>query len=479
MRSILSIAIAAAFTGVTAGAWAFDSGSTGADGAFNATVNTQIELPPSGVLNYTTFNVASGVTVTFKKNATNTPVVILASGDVTVAGTIDLNGAAGTATGTAGDGQLGDDGQPGMGGPGGFDGGRGGQPGGATRGGNGLGPGGGGGGVGSGLPSGGQLTGYGAAGGGFSSAGGAGTDGGNGGASYGSETLLPLVGGSGGGGGRSGIYAGAGGGGGGGAILIASSGTVNVTGTIRANGGIGGGTGGSPYGCGGPGGGGSGGAIRILATRVAGNGTIQANGASYQTTCWQGAGQGAPGRIRIEAEIMNRTSGTSPTFSFSDTPATVFVAGLPTLRIARVGGFDVPDIPAGEVDVTLPVDFPNPVTVEFVTTGVPVGNTVALKVVPVQGNPVNAISGALAGTSDNATASVQVNIPGGPSVLQASTTYNIVVAQGEALSRYAQGERVEKVRLEAALGTAPMVTLITVSGREFTLPAGSVPGFGG
>jgi hypothetical protein len=478
MKLTLSIATAAALAGIAPGAWAFDSGSTGADGAFNATVNTQVPLPPSGVLNYTTFNVAAGVTVTFGKNATNTPVVILASGDVTIAGTIDLNGTGGTATGTAGDGQLGDDGQPGIGGPGGFDGGRGGQPAGNTRGGNGLGPGGGGGGLGSGAPNG-QLSGYGGAGAGFSSAGGAGTDGSNGGASYGSDTLLPLVGGSGGGGGRAGIYAGAGGGGGGGAILIASSGTVNMTGTIRANAGAGGGTAGSPYGCGGPGGGGSGGAIRILATRVAGNGTIQANGAGYQTTCWQGAGNGAPGRIRIEAEIMNRTAATSPAFFFSDTPTTVFVAGLPTLRIARVGGFDVPEAPVGEVDVTLPVDFPNPVTVEFATTGVPVGNTVALKVVPAQGNAVNAISGALAGTTDSAAASVQVNIPGGPSVLQASTTYNIVVAQGEALSRYAQGERVEKVRLEAALGAVPMVTLITVSGREFTLPATSVPGFGG
>ena len=113
------------------------------------------------------------------------------------------------------------------------------------------------------------------------------------------------------------------------------------------------------------------------------------------------------------------------------------------------------------------------------TTGVPVGNTVALKVVPAQGSPVSAVSSALAGTSDTATASVQVNIAAGPSVLQASTTYNIVVAQGEALSKYAQGERVEKVRLETALGGAPTVTLITVSGREFTLPAASVAGFGG
>ncbi len=69
---------------------AFNSGSTGADGALNPTVNTEIQLPPSGILNYTTVNIPAGVTVKFKKNAANTPVFILASGDVTIAGKIDI-----------------------------------------------------------------------------------------------------------------------------------------------------------------------------------------------------------------------------------------------------------------------------------------------------------------------------------------------------------------------------------------------------
>jgi hypothetical protein len=457
---------------VACSAWAFDSGSTGADGAFNPLVNTELQLPPSGVFNFTTVTIPAGITVTFKRNAANTPVVILASGDVTVAGAINLSGAAGKDTGTAGDGVLGDDGQPGLGGAGGYDGGRGGTVGGSTRGGNGLGPGGGGGND--------QLagsSGVGGGGGGFAGGGG-GAGNASGGAAYGSATLLPLVGGSGGGGGRAGTaFNGAGGGGGGGAILIASSGTVNVTGSITASGGPGGGTGGPT--CGGPGGGGSGGAIRILATRLAGNGNITATGAGYVTTCNNGAGNGSVGRIRLEAEIMNRTAGTNPTYSFSSVPGPVFVAGLPTLRIARIGGFDVPAVPTSEVDVSLPADFPNPVTVEFATTGVPVGNTVSLRVVPAQGDPVNATSSALTGNTEAATASVAIDIPTGPTVLQASTTYNIVVAQGEALSRYAQGERVDKIRLEAALGDVPVVTLITVSGKEYTLPAPPQSGAGG
>src|SRR6185369_2540509 len=95
---------------------AFDSGSTGADGAFNPTANVTVPLPPSGVFNYTTVNIPAGVTVKFQKNTTNTPVVILASGDVTIAGTIDLNGGnAENVSNSAGTGL------PGLGGPGGYD----------------------------------------------------------------------------------------------------------------------------------------------------------------------------------------------------------------------------------------------------------------------------------------------------------------------------------------------------------------------
>ena len=58
------------------GVYAFDSGSTEADGAFNPVVNTQVQLPPDGIFNFTTVNIPSGVTVTFAKNDTNTPVTI-------------------------------------------------------------------------------------------------------------------------------------------------------------------------------------------------------------------------------------------------------------------------------------------------------------------------------------------------------------------------------------------------------------------
>ena len=148
-----TLALIAALPGMAA---AFESGSTGADGALNPTVNTEIQLPESGVLNYTSVNIPTGVTVTFKKNAVNTPVVMLVGGNATIAGTIDIRGKASSPSGIAGDGAQGDDGLPGGGGPGGFDGGRGGLPNPSvcssvahsekTRAGGGLGPGGGGGG---------------------------------------------------------------------------------------------------------------------------------------------------------------------------------------------------------------------------------------------------------------------------------------------------------------------------------------------
>ncbi len=460
-------------------AWAFDSGSTGADGALNPTVNTVLQVPPSGVFNFTSVNIPAGVTVSFKKNVSNTPITILASGDVTIAGTLHVNGGWSTAVGAASDGNPGDDGLPGLGGPGGYDGGSGGVVGSTERGGNGYGPGAGAGGWYSCTPT--LCQKYGGGGAGFATAG---VDGsscvsnsagpGVGGSGYGSIILLPLIGGSGGGGGDAGsIFRGSGGGGGGGALLIAASGTVTITGSISANGGNSGTSSGAadiPTG-----GGGSGGAIRIVATQITGNGSINAAGGQAglpPTTnqCYFVGGNGSPGRIRLEAEIYTRTAGTTPSFTFG-TPSSVFVAGLPTLRIDSVAGVQAPAEPTGNADIVLPTTTANPVTVVLKTTSVPVGNTVKVTVTPSFGAATSTISPALTGTTASASTSVSTNLPTGPSVISAQTTYTIVAALGNELSKYAQGERVEKVRLAASTGGPSTVTLITVSGKEYTLPS--------
>lgn len=481
MKTILWLVVASLGL-VTPSAFAFVSGSTGVDGAFNPTLNTELQLPPSGVFNFTTVNIPAGVTVGFKKNITNTPVVVLASGNVTIAGTIDLRGTASANTGSAGDGNVGDDGLPGTGGPGGYDGGLGGAAS-LGLGGTGRGPGGGEAGLPGPKPNC-SFSGiiYGGGGGGFGAGGADSTglcnagDATKGGPVYGTSALLPLVGGSGGGGSPGGAnFLGSGGGGGGGAVLIASSGAVSISGTILANGGPSGSTGGS--GSGSTGGGGSGGAIRIVATTITGNGTVSAAGGGAGTRTEGGArrgGSGGVGRIRMEAETFTRTAASNPVHSFA-TPAPLFVAGLPTLRIASVAGVAAPAAPTGNADITLPATTINPVGVIFETTDVPVGNTVTLTVKPASGLSVSAISPALTGTTTLATASVQVNLPSGPSTLEATTTFTIVALLGEQLgNQFANGERVEKIEVAAGMTGPSTVTLITVSGKRYPMP-GPIP----
>jgi len=144
MRKMLRLASGVAsgllvLGGGIAMAQTFNSGSTGADGPFSPTATTTLTLPPSGVFNFTTVNIPSGVTVRFTKNAANTPVTILASGDVTIAGTIDVSGS----PGGSGSSQTLLAPSGGSGGPGGFSGGSGSNGIASTIGGAGLGPGGG------------------------------------------------------------------------------------------------------------------------------------------------------------------------------------------------------------------------------------------------------------------------------------------------------------------------------------------------
>src|SRR6188474_1076509 len=74
----------------------FNSGSTGIDGVLNVTVDMTLNLPPDGILNYTTIHVNTGTTLRFNANQLNTPVYLLALGDVTIDGIINVS--AGDAT---------------------------------------------------------------------------------------------------------------------------------------------------------------------------------------------------------------------------------------------------------------------------------------------------------------------------------------------------------------------------------------------
>ena len=296
----------------------FDSGSDGSDGALNVTTNTTLDLPPDGIFHYTTINVDAGATLRFNANALNTAVHLLASGEVTIAGDIDISGENGSSNPPKG----------GAAGPGGF---RGGDPGITSLSlapGAGHGPG-------AGLGKSGDLTTERTGGAAFGTTGGP-TGSNNNGEVYGSALLIPMVGGSGGGG--DGGDPGVGGGGGAGGILIASNTRIVVDGNILARGGAGGFNRRND---------GSGGGIRLVAPEVSGSGTLDVG---------LPQGIGSAGRMRIDA--LDR-SGIAMTFRPIQT-VTFGVAmvaipdPLPRLDVIEAAGTTIAEGEPNQVSITLP-----------------------------------------------------------------------------------------------------------------------------
>lgn len=427
----------------------FVSGSTGSNGAFppvavpsgttaitlglangvvtflpGGTMATLPNIPAGGfadgILHFTTLDVPAGVTLTFVASNPpisvipifNTPITILAQGNVNVAGTIAVSGQTGGAFPVNGGG---------LGGPGGFKGGSGEIIRSSPAAGAGLGPGGGG--AGGSNPA---DPRFGGSGGGFGTAGVVDASGGTpGGPTYGTPGLLPLVGGSGGGGGASPDEDGpngGGGGGGGGAILIASSTAITLptTGAIRANGGAGGAQGG---------GGGSGGAIRLIANTISNSGALSAAGGSGGSGLSGvfGGGAGGSGRIRLEAFTL--VPGTLTGFATSGAPGIVFLPQAITVRIAKVNGIATPDHPTGVfggVDIVL--NAPGTVPIDLQASRVPLGTTIVVTAKPETGavviGPVT--SPGLTGTVDNSTATVNLTFPtSGVFFLEARATFTL------------------------------------------------------
>ena len=218
MKQLLSIVGFVFFLSVSAQAQSFSSGSTGADGALDLTSGDRIvQLPESGVLNYTTINIPFPRLLRFRRNSRNTPVIMLAQGAVNIQGIININ--AGSDPDTPSTART-----PG---PGGFYGGGPNEPG--------FGPGGG-------QPTPGNAVGK----------------------WIGPLSLTPIIGGSGGGGASNCP----GGGGGGGAIVIASSTTITLGGNAQIN------AGGYSQFCVSSGNYGSGGAIRLVANNLTISGAL-------------------------------------------------------------------------------------------------------------------------------------------------------------------------------------------------------------
>lgn len=352
-RATMLVALLAMAAG-QAVAQGFNAGSTNALGDVVITENTTVDLPPDGKLHYKSLKVSANVRLNFRRNVRNTSVFILSQGDVIVDGIIDVNGfQAGPNAG-------------GVGGPGGFDGGKPGFGAEAPPG-FGYGPGGAGGGdANCNSPS--------AGGGSYASVGA-----GRGGAVYGSILLIPLVGGSGGGGGEG--QPGGGGGGGGGAMLIAANTRIVINGAVEA-------LGGGNRTCFN---GGSGGAIRLVATKVEGAGRVDVR---------QG-GSGGVGRIRVDT--IDRTN---LRFQFLNENVTTVGANMlsyppsiPQLATIEVAGNVVP-LGSGPVTFNLPIDSTTNRTVKIQARDF--GRVVPVRVTltPDSGSPV-IVDGQIDNTKDN------------------------------------------------------------------------------
>ncbi len=364
----------------------FKSGSTGSDGALDysslpsgATVvfNPKTFNPPlnpagDNIFNFTTINIPTGVTVVLSGSVFDTPVVWLATGAVTINGTLQVSGAGDRGTFVpVCSGRC-----PSVPGAGGY-------PGGvaatfqSTN-----------------MPAG---PGFGPGGGAAATATNNGGHGSTGGKFTGNSFGIPLIGGSGGGGGTEV------GGAVGGAILIATSGTMTFNGSILAKGGDAG-AGGS---------GGAGGTIRLMANTLAGYGDLSVSGGNG----WAAPdGIGGNGAIRIEAfSFPNGCCNAMPTATYG-APYNTFVtsAPAPSLSVVSVNGIAVAQPPTGAFqtpDVT--INNAGPVTIQVQASQVPLGTIVNLQFYSQNGPDFSVSTGPLQGTVAQSTATAIAAFPAG------------------------------------------------------------------
>ena len=358
----------------------FSSGSTGADGALNITAPgvtyfnpAALSLNPAipNIFNFTTINIAAGSTLKFTEEAFHGPAFFLATGNVTISGTLDLSGGNGINPMSLQSTRL-----QSYAGSGGYGGGLGGGP--------------------SGIPA--PLAGNGPGGG---AAGTAGAPNGLDGAFTGNPYLIPLIGGSGGGGAFCASGFGSGGAAGGGAILIASSTSITISGTINASGGVLGQL------CQNSGGG-SGGAVRLMANTIAGSGTIVANGGEGHT-----GAQAGSGLIRLESLTLSYNGPT--TSALTSTPIAI---ALPTsapgsLTVTSINGTAINANPFSFPDAT--INTAGPVTVNVQAQYIPVGTIPKIYVYGQSGPDQTINCSALSGTLALSTCSASITFVTGGS----------------------------------------------------------------
>jgi hypothetical protein len=369
----------------------FTSGSDGSDGALyvpGTSGTLTVDMPIDGIFNFTTVTIKNGAKLKFNRNNLNTPVYILATGDVLIEGQINVSGSSGFSSPPMG----------GLGGPGAFDGGAPGILG--VPPGDGHGPGGGKGGKNS-DPNKSDSAGAGSYGGVPSS--GTYDWSASDGVAYGSPLLVPLVGGSGGAGTTG--QPGRGGGGGGGAVLIASDTRIDLTsgGSVSSTGGSNSAQPRSPAQ-------GSGGAVRLVAPVVAGSGSINVSGG--YTSEYYGS-MGGHGRCRIDTlDRRNLSLDITPVSSASvGSYMAVFPSPYPHLDIIHAAGQDIAEGVGSAVQIILPFDDPTTQTITIQASNFKGIVPITIVVHPENGTPVKYDTEIDMGGNSKAQISEDVQIP--------------------------------------------------------------------
>jgi|GEM_PF-2679635 len=422
MKSLTQLAITSMLIGASPLTQAelpfqFDSGSTGTEDLHVSCSyegeTTYLNVGLSGIRHFNSITIDEGCILKFIPTGngigmSSNPVRLLVREDVTIHGTINLDGTPGElgSTNYAAAG--------GIGGPGGYNGGVSGHTNHQPQ--AGYGPGGG---AGASLASNGNCS---------------SSSGANG-------SLTPrandiryqmLIGGSGGGGGcnssSSRYY---GGGGGGGAMLIAANGTITINGEVSA---IGADTGSSnSYHAEG-----AGGVVHFIANRVAGSGNVAAGYSIIETNDNQS-------QFNIET-----TDGSN----FGLQRLSLNLTQAPTLTITSVGGIDTSNINAVQLGSS------GLTSVTVMAEGLAATTEVKL-VVNSEMTRYNAVETATLNTQGIATFSIEVG--SGNSVMMAYVS--ALVTNTAALPQF-EGEKIMSARLEAMPGVSAQVVFYTESGRR-------------
>jgi len=357
----------------------FNSGSNGSFGAILIEEDTVIDLPPDGIIHATTITINPETRLEFKRNELNTPVYLLATGDIIIDGEISISA----------NGRLG--------GPGGFDGG---------------------------MKYNSETLSSGAGYGPGAGLGGSSYEGGNAGfkvrashyyspsnsyvfgpldgKAYGNTLLVPIIGGSGGGGSTSGE-----GGGGGGAIVVASNTAIIFD---KAGNGLSLGYGNTR----GVGviktftsrttGAGSGGAVRLVAPSVIGEGYIGDTGVFIDSF------SNGPSEGRSRIDVINRLDVQTRADSIGSFMQ-VFPPVNSRLDIIEVAGNNIPEGTSNEFVVTLPINTPTQQTI--IVQGRDFVGTVPVRIVvtPDTGEPIVTDTQLDMSSGTPATVTIDVDLP--------------------------------------------------------------------